>query len=66
MRHFGKITGKHSRPQSPLSLLGSLVLLGTWRHLAAKVGTSKVRGKQWQTTPKYLPRMQHARAILVA
>ena len=35
------------------------------RHLVAKVGTSKGRGKQWQTTPKNLPRMQCARAIPV-
>ena len=35
------------------------------RHLEAKVGTSKGGGKQWQTTPKYLPRMQCARAIPV-
>ena len=33
------------------------------RHLAAKVGTSKGGGKQWQTIPKNLPRMQCARAI---
>jgi hypothetical protein len=26
--------------------------MGMWRHLAAKVGMSKGRGKQWQTTPK--------------
>jgi len=38
----------------------------TWRHLVAKVGTSKRGGKQWQTTPKNLPRMQHTRAIPVA
>jgi hypothetical protein len=56
----------HSRPQFHLSLLGALALMGTWRHLAAKVETSKGRGKQWQTTPKNLPRMQRARAILVA
>jgi hypothetical protein len=49
-----------------LSLLGAHALLGTWRHLAAKVGTSKGRRKQWQTTPKNLPRMQRARAIPVA
>jgi hypothetical protein len=42
--------------QFHLSLLGALVLLGTWRHLAAKVGMSKGRGKQWKTTPKNLPR----------
>ena len=35
------------------------------RHLAAEVGTSKGGGKQWQTTPKNLPRMQCARAMLV-
>jgi hypothetical protein len=49
-----------------LSLLGALALLGRWRNLAVKVGTSKSRGKQWQTTPKNLPRMQCTRAIPVA
>ena len=29
-------------------------------------GTSKREGKQWQTTPKNLPRMQRTRAIPVA
>jgi hypothetical protein len=38
-------------------------LLGTWRHLEAKVGTSKGREKQWQTTPKKLPIMNPARVI---
>jgi hypothetical protein len=56
----------HSRPQFHLSLLGALALMGTWRHLAAKVVTSKVRRKQWQTTPKNVPRMQRSRAIPVA
>jgi hypothetical protein len=28
--------------------------LRTYRHLAAKVGTSKGGGKQWKTTPKGL------------
>jgi hypothetical protein len=55
MRNFGKITGHHPRPQFHLSLLGALALLGTWRHLAATVGTSKGRGMQWQTTPKTCP-----------
>jgi hypothetical protein len=55
----------HSRPQFHLSLLGALALMGTWRHLAAKVATSKDREKQWQTTSKNLPRMQRARAIPV-
>ena len=54
-----------SRPQFHLSLLGSLVSLRTYRHLAAKLGTSKVGGKQWQATPKKLPRMQCATAIPV-
>jgi hypothetical protein len=56
----------HSRPQFHLSPLGVLTLMGTWRHPVAKVGTSKGRGKRWQTTPKNLPRMQRARAIPVA
>jgi hypothetical protein len=55
----------HSRPQFHLSLLGALAFLGTLRHLAAKVGTSKGRGKHWQTSPKNFPRMQRARAIPV-
>jgi hypothetical protein len=33
-----------------LSLLGSLALHRTWRHLAATVGTSKTRGEQGSTT----------------
>ena len=57
--------GQISRPQFHLSLLGSLASLRPYRHLAAKVGTSKGGGKQWKTTPKNLPRMQCARAILV-
>jgi hypothetical protein len=61
-----KITKQYSHPQFHLSLLGVLALLGTWRHLTAKVGTSKGRGKQWQTTPKNLPRMKRAIAIPVA
>jgi len=39
--------------------------LRTYRHLAARVGLSKGRGKQWQTTRKNLPRMQCNRAIPV-
>jgi hypothetical protein len=38
----------------------------TWRHLAEKMGTSKGGKRQWQSTPKNLPRMQCARAIPVA
>jgi hypothetical protein len=33
-----------------LSLLGSLVLRRTWRHLAATVGMSKTRGEQGSIT----------------
>ena len=47
-------------------LLESVASLRTWGHLAAKVGTSKGRGKQWQTTLKNLSRMQRTRAIPVA
>jgi hypothetical protein len=64
-RNLGKISGQLSRPQFHLSLLGSLASLRTYRYLAAKVGTSKGGGKQWQTTPKNLPRIQYARAIPV-
>ena len=49
-----------------LSPLGSLASWRTWGHLVAKVGTSKRGGKQWQTTPKNLPRMQRTRDIPVA
>jgi hypothetical protein len=41
-------------------------VVGTWWLLAMKVGTSKGRGQQWQTTLKNFPRMQRARAIPVA
>ena len=64
-RNLGKITGQISRPHFHFSLLGSLASLRTYRHLSAKVGTSKGGGKQWQTTPKNLPRMQCARATPV-
>ena len=43
-RNLGKITGQISRPQFHLLLLGSLVSLWAWRHLAAEVGTSKKGG----------------------
>jgi len=56
-----------SRPRRvPPSAAGGLSRCWTWRHLAEKAGTSKGRGKQWQPTPKNLPRMQCARAIPVA
>ena len=37
-RHFGKITGQHSRPQFPLPQLGSLTSWRTCRHLVVKSG----------------------------
>jgi hypothetical protein len=49
-----------------LSPLGSLASWRTWGHLVVKVRTSKRGGKQWQTTPKNLSRMQRTRAIPVA
>ena len=61
-RNLGKITGHLSRPKFHLPLQGSLESLRTYRHLVSKVGTSKGGGKQWQTTPKNLSRMQYARA----
>jgi len=62
-RNLRKITTGHlSRPQFHLSQLGSLASLRTQRHVVAKVGTSKGGGKQWQTTPKNLPRMQCAKS----
>ena len=53
--NLGKITGQFLAHSSTFSLLGSLALLRTYRHLAAKVGTSKGGGKQWQTTPRTCP-----------
>ena len=44
-RNLGTITGQFLDPQFHLSLLGSLASLRTYRHLAAKVGTSKGGGK---------------------
>ena len=60
-----KLTG-HFSPIIPSFADRGLSFACTWRHLEAKVGTSKGGGKQWQTTPKKLPRMQCARAIPVA
>ena len=53
-RNLGKITGQISRPQFHLSLLGSLALLWTYRHLEAKVGTSKGWGKAMANYPQEL------------
>ena len=54
-RNLGKITGKISRPQFHLSLLGSLASLRTYRHLAAKVGTSKGGGNKGKLLPRTCP-----------
>ena len=43
--------GQISRPQFHFSLLGSLASLRTYRHLAAKVGTSK---GGWKAFANYL------------
>ena len=59
-----KLTG-HFSPVIP-SFADRGLSCRTWRHLEAKVGTSKGGGKQWQPTPKKLPRMQCARTIPVA
>jgi len=62
-RNLGKITIGHlSRPQFHLPLLSRRC---GQKHMAAKVGTSKGVGKQWQTTPKNLSKMQCARVIPV-
>ena len=52
----------HSCPQFPLPLLWSLTSWRTWW----KLGKSKERWEQWQTTPKNLPWLQYTRAIPVA
>ena len=53
-RNLDKITGQISRPQFYLSLLGSLASLRTYRHLAAKMGTSKGGGKVMANYPQEL------------
>ena len=58
-RALAHARGQHSGPQFHLPPLGSLA---SW-HLVAKVGTSKRGGKQWQITPKDVPRMHRTRAI---
>ena len=56
-RNLSKITGHLSRPQSHLSLLGSLASLRTYRHLATKVGTSKGgRESNGELPPRTCPR----------
>jgi hypothetical protein len=66
-RILGQICGNISHPRRvPPSATRGLSRRWAWRHLAEKVGTSKGGGKQWQPTPKNLPRMQRARAIPVA
>jgi hypothetical protein len=64
---LGQIYRNISRPQRvPPSATRILSRRWTLRHLAEKVGTSKGGGKQWQPTPKNLPRLQCARATPVA
>ena len=66
-RILDKICRDISRPRwVPPSAARGLSRRRTWRHLAEKVGTSKGGGKEWDPTPKNLPRMQCARAIPVA
>jgi hypothetical protein len=66
-RILDEICRNISRPRKvPPSAARGLSRRWTWRHLAEKVGTSEGGGKQWQPTPKNLPRMQRARAIPVA
>ena len=66
-RTLDEICQNISRPRRvPPSAARGLSRLWTCRHLTEKVGTSEGGGKQWQPTPKNLPRMQCARAIPVA
>jgi len=66
-RFLDEICRNISRPRRvPPSAARGLSRRWTWRHLAEKVVTSKDGRKQWQPTPKILPRMQCARAIPVA
>jgi hypothetical protein len=65
-RILDEICRNISCPDVPLSAARGLSRRWTLRHLAEKVETSKGREKQWQPTPKNLPRMQCARAIPVA
>jgi len=62
-----KICRNISSPRRvPPSTARGLSRRWTGRHLAEKVGMSKGGAKQWQPTPKNLPRLQCARAIPVA
>ena len=54
-RNLGKITGQLSRPHFHLSLLGSLASLRTYRHLVAKVGTSKGGESNGKLPPRTCP-----------
>jgi len=66
-RILDKISRNISRPRRvPPTAARGLSRRWAWRHLAERVGTSKGGGKQWQPTPKNLPRMQRAKAIPVA
>ena len=54
-RNLDKITGQISRPQFHLSLLGYFASLRTYRHLAAKVGTSKGGESNGKLPPSTCP-----------
>ena len=54
-RSLGKITGHFSRTHFQRSLLGSLASLRTYRHLASKVGTSKVGESNGKLPPRTFP-----------
>ena len=61
-----KITGQHSRQQFPLPPLGiSHVVADVEAPGGEKWERLKSGGKQWQATPKNLPRMQRTGAIPV-
>jgi len=54
-QNLGKIAGQISHPQFHLSLIGSLALLRTYRHLAAKVGTYKGGESNDKLPPRNCP-----------
>ena len=64
-RNLGKNYRTTSSPTVPLLVTRISVVVADVRHLAGKVGMSKSGEKQWQTTPKDLPRVQCATAIPV-
>ena len=53
------------RPEIPMEWRQSFDISKNWAELHTHTYIHRCRGKQWQTTPKNLPRMQRARAIPV-